>query len=646
MSLHESGLGDVTRGGQTTLHFFRMFGQVIKKFVGVLLMFYSLITVVTFFQKTEPYERYLGVRYVTTFISYRILDNGEQKVPIMNKNGQMQTAQVKAIWAWPTLHTNFGTLVKVWIGAMVFSLTIIGSLLFFIMLYIRRTGIQHKKEDHLRGGQIVPVKELGQQLKREKRAGKIYAAGIPLIKDSETSHIEFIGSPGTGKSTLLRELMDSIRKRGDRVICYSPSGDFIEWYYREGKDVVLNPFDDRCPSWNLWEECREGYEFDTWAAAMVPTATSGDPFWSQAARTVLASLAEKMGEEGDPSIGKFMQRLTTIPLEWLHNYLRGTSAAALVDPASEKMAVSIRATAAQYAKSLNHIPVKDQSFNIREWVMNDKGDDWIFLNAKPNQIATVRPLISSWVELFANALMSLPSSRTRRVWLIIDELPSLNKLPSLSDFLAQARKYGGCGVIAFQQISQLREKYGNDGANDLAGLCATWISMRQNDPETAKWSASAFGESEVLEAQESISYGAHEMRDGISLNKTRKSRSLVLQSEVMNLNDLEGYIRLPGDLPIGKFKMKYAPVDAVAEAFVPRPQGAYKQPEDNSDHSHLAPDYEESEATGGDGGSPTEEAVSDPVQEELAYSDEDIDCPPDDMDEDDLSSGLSDIYKP
>lgn len=625
MSLHESGLGDVTRGGQTTLHFFRMFGQVFKKFVGVLLIVYSMLTITLFFQQTDSYERYLGARYISTFLGYRVLDNGDKAVPIMMPDGNFKTATIKALWMWPTIHDNFSKIVRVWVSSMLYSATVIGFLLFLIMAYIRRTGVEHKKEDHLRGGQIVSAKELGDLLKKTKRAGDIRTADIPIIKGSETSHILFTGSPGTGKSTLLRQLMDSIRKRGDRVICYSPSGDFIEWYYRDGVDTVLNPFDDRCPSWNLWEECREDYEYDTWAAAMVPSPSTGDPFWNQAARTLIAALAQKMGGEPNPTIGKMLQRLNGIPLEWLHNYLRSTDAAALVDPASEKMAVSIRATAAQYAKSLTHIPVREENFNIREWVMNDKGDDWVFLNAKPSQIAAARPLISAWVELFTNALMSLPASRTRRVWLIIDELPSLNKLPSLNNFLAQGRKYGGCGTVTFQQISQLREKYGNDGADDIAGLCATWISMRQNDPETAKWSASAFGDSEVLEAQESISYGAHEMRDGISLNKTRKSRSLVLHSEILNLDDLEGFIRLPGDLPVGRYKMKYFPEKVISTAFIPRPAGAYKQPVDTSDHSHLAP---ENDSSGGGYTSP--ENVVDAVDEEdIPYPDVDMDVPDD-----------------
>ena len=135
------------------------------------------------------------------------------------------------------------------------------------------------------------------------------------------------------------------------------------------------------------------------------------------------------------------------------------------------------------------------------------------------------------------------------------------------------RKFGGCGVLAFQQLSQLRDRYGDEGAATLTGLCATWVSMRQNDPATATWVAQSFGEAEISEMQQGVSYGAHEIRDGVSITAQRRKRETLLPSQIMSLNDLEGYIRLPGDVPIGHFKIQYKPGNAQAVAFEPRPSG-------------------------------------------------------------------------
>ena len=567
-TLHDSKVGDFTRGGQVTIHFLRMIGQVLKKFGLAALMLYSLITVGLWFGQTTAYERYLGTRWCAAWIGV-YLENAAEPTQVQLQDGKWVNTTIGALKASPKLQANTWKLVATWLHCMAWSALIASVVLVVVFAWLFKFGTAARKEKHLRGGEILEADELTKHLKREKRAGALKVASVPLIHGTETTHVLLSGSPGTGKSTTIYELMQRIRARGDRCICYSPSGDFIEWFYRAGKDVVLNPFDERCPSWNLWDECSQPFHHDMIANAIVPDPTGGDPFWNTAARTLIASITQAMGDRGNTDLGDFLRILTKLELESLHKYLKGTEAVALVDPASEKTATSIRTTAATYAGKFKYLSTDRERFHIRKWVEEDKGDGWIFLNARPDQIDSVRPVLSAWLEIFSNSLMSLPASRERRVWLIVDELPTLNKIPSLSNFLAQARKYGGCGVLSFQQMSQLKEKYGNEGALALAGLCATWVCMRQNDPETAKWIAQSFGQVEVMESNQGLSYGANDMRDGVSLSAQRKMRDLLLPSEIANLDDLEGYIRLPGQVPAGHFKMKRPPIKAVSPAFIP-----------------------------------------------------------------------------
>src|SRR6202008_3089551 len=88
---------------------------------------------------------------------------------------------------------------------------------------------------------------------------------------------------------------------------------------------------------------------------------------------------------------------------------------------------------------------------------------------------------------------------------------------------------------------------------------------------TAKWIAASFGQIEVMESNQGLSYGANDMRDGVSLSAQRKTRDLILPSEITNLDNLEGYIRLPGQIPKGHFKMVRPPITKVAPAFVAAP---------------------------------------------------------------------------
>ena len=567
-SLHDSRLGDFTRGGQVTLHFLRMTGQVVKKFAGALIILYMMLTAGIWYTTTDPYHRYIGWRYATAHAGV-FYGNGDNPTPFKQADGTYINATIRSLAQSESMKQITIGLGYKWVWSMLYSIGTTTALLFVIFFWLLKFGKSQRDEELLRGAAIVEVPEINRILRREKRASALKVAGVPLLKDSERQHVLLNGSSGTGKSRTLYELMRIIRARGDRAITFSPSGDFIEQCFRDG-DTVLNPFDARCPTWDLWAECTEPYHFDMIAAAMIPDNNKGDPFWNNAARTLVASILDAMHQRDNHDLQDFMNILTKLGLESLHSYLKGTEAVALIDPASEKTAVSIRTTAATYARSFRYVPPDGEQFRIRDWVANDKGKDWIYLMAKPDQIASTRSLLSAWLEVFTNALMSLPASQSRRIWLILDELPSLNKIPSLDNFLAQARKYGGCAVLSFQQFSQLRDRYGKDGAETLAGLCATWVCMRQNDPETAKWVAQSFGEAEISEMQQGLSYGAHEIRDGVSLNAQRKKRELLLPSEIAQLNDLEGNVRLPGDVPVTHFKMKYVASEPKAEPFQPR----------------------------------------------------------------------------
>jgi hypothetical protein len=62
------------------------------------------------------------------------------------------------------------------------------------------------------------------------------------------------------------------------------------------------------------------------------------------------------------------------------------------------------------------------------------------------------------------------------------------------------------------------------------------------------------GEQEIMESVEGISYGAHQMRDGVSLNEHKRMKPVVSATDIMSLNDLEAYLKLPGNLPVTRLK--------------------------------------------------------------------------------------------
>jgi type IV secretory pathway TraG/TraD family ATPase VirD4 len=175
-----------------------------------------------------------------------------------------------------------------------------------------------------------------------------------------------------------------------------------------------------------------------------------------------------------------------------------------------------------------------------------------------------------WLDIAANSLMSLTPSHERRIWLIFDELASLHKLPYLPNAFAQSRKFGGCLVAGIQSISQLRKVYGQNAADEISTMCNTRIFFRSPSNEAAVWTSKELGQHEIEEMREGISYSESAMRSGISINKQIVQKDLVSPAEIMRLHALEAYIRLPGELPIAKIKLKYKTRSTDVTPFIAR----------------------------------------------------------------------------
>ncbi|NHE84388.1 type IV secretion system DNA-binding domain-containing protein, partial [Vibrio vulnificus] len=84
------------------------------------------------------------------------------------------------------------------------------------------------------------------------------------------------------------------------------------------------------------------------------------------------------------------------------------------------------------------------------------------LSSNAQQHASLRPLISTWLAIASNAILGLNPDDDRRIWVIMDEMPSLHKLPELDSIIAEVRKFGGCYVIGLQSYAQLVKTYGKN----------------------------------------------------------------------------------------------------------------------------------------------------------------------------------------
>ena len=367
---------------------------------------------------------------------------------------------------------------------------------------------------------------------------------------------------------LIADLVEQVRGRGERCVLYDKMGSYTETFFDPARDVLLNPLDARSPRWSPFLEARSARDFDTMAAALIPRQKdAADPFWITAARQLFSHGAAVLWKQGETRNRVLIGHLLKTELSALAEAMEGTVAQSIVDPENAKTALSVRAMLTANIGAMDLLSDDGPPFSIREWIERDGGGS-LFLTSRGDQHESIRGLISTWLEIAVNALLSLPREDGRRIWVILDELPTLHQLPSLRPGLAESRQFGGCFVLGVQVFSALRELYGRDGAETISGLCGTRVVLAAPDRDTAEWSAESLGRVEMESMSEGVSY---EMpREGVTLNTRQDLRSLVLPAEVARLENLSGYLKFPGAWPVARIKLKYRERDTVAERFVPR----------------------------------------------------------------------------
>jgi type IV conjugative transfer system coupling protein TraD len=550
----------LAQGGQTFLHKVRMLRQVLGLAFRLGLMVGTLVFGALMY-KNVPLHVYEH--------GWKLLE-AKATVWFMGDTAQMQNEEGGVVYARDrATHPGFVYNAMVCLPYHLKRSALYGGMVLLGMMglafvYWSLKGRSDKRRKHLAGSRLVSVEALARQLKRSHKASDLMLGDLPLVKDSETQHMLITGTTGSGKTNCFHTLLPQLRTKEQRAVIVDTTGEFVDRYYRPGRDILLNPLDTRSIPWHPWAECVEDYHYDELATNLIPLS-GHDPFWINSARTVLTETLKVYARQGSYDLQGVLNILTVAPLKDLHRLLQHTKAAPLVDPASEKTALSIRSTLTAAITSLSYVKTTHAPFSIRQWIQStDAFDDrWLFLAMTPEQRDALRPLITAWTSIAVKSLLGCVPSSTNRLWVCIDELPSLHKLPDLQLCLAEGRKYGAAVILGVQNIPQLEERYGVTITKTMIDLCYTKILFRAASYEIAVSLSRALGEQEIMEVQEGISYGANDVRDGVNLAMLKQLKPIVTAHDLMGLKNLEGYVMLPEFNAVTKIKLPYVQRDAV-----------------------------------------------------------------------------------
>ncbi|WP_058459443.1 type IV conjugative transfer system coupling protein TraD [Legionella bozemanae] len=558
------------RGGINFLHNVRMFTQVSKQVTVATLIAFLVFSVITFYFNTTVYQRYIGQQWIKAHVMILIQSKAKQVV-------RMPTGESYPVYSVQIVKASMvNTFINQLKLALFYSLTeslfaSIGMLI-VIAKWLQKKGENQSKSKIIRGSELVDEEELLKCIKKITNVSPYKIGRVSLPWGSETQHIQVVGTTGSGKTVAIRNLLTTIRDRGERAIIYDKGGTYLSRFYRENQDVILNPLDSRGHSWNVWAECEDKADLEALAEAIMPMPVNNsmDPFWIKAARMIFVSTANELKNDPNRSNLMLLQYLLTADLGRIHHLLRHTESESLVSDKVQKTALNVKTVMATYLKSLLYLKDDGDLFSIRDWILNDQSNSCLFVSSDGRKHPTIRPLISAWINTATKELLSLAPNDNRRVWFILDELATLHALPFLSAVKSESRKFGGCFLLGHHGASQLRTIYGNDGAASLSNLCSTRLFLRLPEHTDAEHASRNIGSYEVEEVNESVSYGANTMRDGISVSRQIKEKQLVLPTQIQVVNDLQGYLRVKGEFPAAKITLDYVDYPLIHEQFIAR----------------------------------------------------------------------------
>ncbi len=447
----------------------------------------------------------------------------------------------------------------------------------YLVVKAVKRGKEIKEDKYIRGAKLVSAEKLKGEIVEKHGVSDLTLGDFPIPTGFSKKHTLISGTTGAGKSTALTHLLKAIRARGDRAVVYDKKGEFVEMFYRDGVDHILNPADSRSHQWTPWEEMESPFDADWISETLLPSSNSNsgsEKFFTSAARAVVSAALQNLYLDGPKSLLSLLRATAWNDLELLKELVAGTPAETYFNEDNERTLESIRSTIVDGVRPLRLLKEENKKgfFSIRDWIAEgdepNADDSWLFLPVRESEIEIQKPLISTWIQAAAKGLMARGVNNERTLWIVVDELPSLKKIPALSMLMAEGRGFGAAVVLGIQEINQLEEEFGKNTSKTILGLCSTQFHFRLNNADTAEWVSKVLGEAEREEVDEDLNYSAADIRDGVRVSSKRQSRKIVLPSEIMDLPDLSCFAKIWGVESKARIDIPFLRLPKIADGFI------------------------------------------------------------------------------
>lgn len=366
--------------------------------------------------------------------------------------------------------------------------------------------------------------EMALEFKKRSAAGVLIHPYVRISEDRETKHILVTGMTGSGKTVFLYPLIQQAIQRGDKILIFCNKGDFTSCLVgQNGREpIIMAPWDSRATAWDVAADCAGPAAAQTLAAKIIKESKSG-PEWTNGARAILTASILWL-QKTNPGNWDFQDLLiqSSVGHDELKEMILETMPEQfqLVETKSKTLASyrSIVSSATANIRFMAQGWKNKKKFSFNRWLLDE--NSW---EAQEGRLVIMQgneefeELQKAYIQSIIGALSALvnsprlPESKTRKVWLILDESPQLGKVPEIAKFIEIGRSKGARVILGGQCISQWKEIYGQHVTESWVSMIGTHFIGRCDGVETPKWLAEKIGKRKIRKYR--ISYNQASMNE-------------------------------------------------------------------------------------------------------------------------------------
>lgn len=340
-------------------------------------------------------------------------------------------------------------------------------------------------------------------------------AAVWLTPSHRTRHMHLVGASGTGKSTLLFDLLRQDIERGEGVALLDPHGDLVERVLaivpRERREdvVLVDPSDEEhIVGFNILA-AHSDFERNLLASDLVSTFRRLSTSWGEQMNSVLRNAILAFLESSRGGTLADMRRFL-LDVAFRKEFLRTVSDPDIVfywERAFPQLTgnKSIGPVLTRLDEFLSRKPIRymvSQKENRLDYADILDRSRILLVKLPQGQIGRenanlLGSVIVSKIQQMAMSRQRMRESERRGFWVYLDEFHSFIT-PSMAEILTGARKYRVGLILAHQELHQLEAD--RDVASAVLANCCTRVAFRVSDRD-ARELANGFAHFEASDLQ-------------------------------------------------------------------------------------------------------------------------------------------------